>query len=711
MLGEQLIKSDQIGLVEIVKNSYDADATCVSIDFQRFGPDFETQPESVIVITDNGSGMSEDTLRHDWMSPATPAKLRRKKNEASTPRGRTLQGEKGIGRFAVFKLGSQISLTTRFEGAAQESTLTIDISSLDNEPVEPVTETYLADIQATLGRRSPNVFDQTPPGQHGTRLQISKIRSSWNLSKVVSVFKDLERLQPLMWDSEDNPPRKNDFEVYFLQDGADLKLHDARSDHFQAIRDRAVLNVTNGCLDVVDRKINFKLNGRPVSLTIDDPEVRGLRPFKDRFLKENKDAIPQFECGPFGFEFYIFDLSRLAPAEHYLDSEDAKAVREHRIYLYRDGIRVYPYGDPLDDWLQIDVIRGTQSARSMFSNDQTVGYISISQKENPQLRDKTNREGLLESGAATGDFIALIQTVLVYLRSKPYEQYAAANRRAREKKNPPRESVDEQFRSLRSTSLSEKTIQAIDKLESAISSERELAETQVARTQDLAGVGLSVETASHDLIAASAEALRTARLVIAELRQLGLATEYVYTLATSLVQRLEFVDSRFQDVQGLFVSTRQKKGIVDIIQQARKVRSMYSVMHEAKKIKFEIDDAIELKAVTTEAAVLQVLINLVDNATYWLLASTNPERTIRLFKPTSNTLAITDSGPGVLASDEPFIFEAFYSGKGDSGKGLGLYIAREVSARNGFSVNLERLVDERILPGATFVLDFAETVN
>lgn len=398
MLGEQLIKSDQIGLVEIVKNSYDADATCVSIDFQRFGPDFETQPESVIVITDNGSGMSEDTLRHDWMSPATPAKLRRKKNEASTPRGRTLQGEKGIGRFAVFKLGSQISLTTRFEGAAQESTLTIDISSLDNEPVEPVTETYLADIQATLGRRSPNVFDQTPPGQHGTRLQISKIRSSWNLSKVVSVFKDLERLQPLMWDSEDNPPRKNDFEVYFLQDGADLKLHDARSDHFQAIRDRAVLNVTNGCLDVVDRKINFKLNGRPVSLTIDDPEVRGLRPFKDRFLKENKDAIPQFECGPFGFEFYIFDLSRLAPAEHYLDSEDAKAVREHRIYLYRDGIRVYPYGDPLDDWLQIDVIRGTQSARSMFSNDQTVGYISISQKRTPSYVTKPIAKGYLNPG-------------------------------------------------------------------------------------------------------------------------------------------------------------------------------------------------------------------------------------------------------------------------------------------------------------------------
>lgn len=716
MLGEQLIKSDQIALVEIVKNSYDADATHIWVDFRGFGPGFETTRDSAIVVTDNGSGMTEATLRDAWMSPATPAKLNRKRQEPSTKRGRALQGEKGIGRFAVFKLGSVVSLSTRFEDSEVESTLDLDISSLDDDGSQDASgtqkpEPYLEDIKAVLGSQVPSTFVADPPGLHGTRVEIQRVRSSWSQSKVEAAFADLERLQPLMWHGSETPDVTNDFEVRFFRDGVDLNLHDGRSDHFQAILDRAVLQVANGRVDVSGRSISFDLNGRHVDLGLDDPEIRALRPFRDRFLKDGAASRPDFDCGPFTFEFYVFDFGNNAPAENQLDRTDKGLLREHRIYLYRDGVRVYPYGDPDDDWLQIDVIRGTQSARSMFSNDQTVGYVSISQNENPRLRDKTNREGLLEFGAATGDFIALIQTVLAYLRSKPYEQYAAANRRAREQKRPPSQVVDDEFKRLRSLGLGDRAEKSVEKLQSSVTAEREVAQRQIARTQDLAGVGLSVEAASHDLIAASAEALRVSRLVVAELKQLGLTNEYVFTLTSSLVQRLEFVDSRFQDVQGLFVSTRQKKGVVDVLQQARKVRSMYAAMHKAKDIRFEIDDSANFKAKTTEAAVLQALINLVDNATFWLLASIQDTRIIRVFRVGEDTIVVSDNGPGVSAVDEPFIFEAFYSGKGDAGKGLGLYIARDVAARNGFSVDLERVNDERTLGGATFVLRFSEAVS
>lgn len=719
MLGEQLIKSDQIALVEIVKNSYDADATRVWVDFREFGPNYESTTDSAIVITDNGTGMSEATIRDAWMSPATPVKLNRKKTKAITPLGRTLQGEKGIGRFAVFKLGSRISLASRLDGSAQETTLTLDISRLDEDQPRPDetefplndAEFYLDDIKAAIVSRPPEVFLSTPPGMHGTRVEIRSVRSKWDLAKIASAFADLERLQPIMWNDEDGVKDTNDFVVDFSRDGRSLNLHDNRSDNFQVLLDRAVLKVADGRVDTNERVISFKLNGRQVDLDIDGSEVRGLRPFRDRFLKNDPDAIPTFDCGSFGFEFYIFDLLRNAPSEHQLDRHEANVLREHRIYLYRDGVRVYPYGDPDDDWLQIDVIRGTQSARSMFSNDQTVGYVSISQSGNPKLRDKTNREGLLEFGAATGDFIALIQTVLSYLRSKPYEQYTAANRRAREKKQPPGHAVDDQIEKIRSTDLTEQAKLAVDRLEAAVTAEREVARTQVARTQDLAGVGLSVETASHDLIAAGSESLRLARLVLAELKHLGLMTEYVYTLATSLVQRLEFVDSRFQDVQGLFVSTRQKKRVIDVFQHARKVRSMYSAMHKAKDITFEIDETIGLKVMTTEGAILQTLINLVDNSTYWLIASPHRPRTIRFFATDEDTYVLSDNGPGVSSVDEPFIFEPFYSGKGDAGKGLGLYIAREVSLRNGFTVDQMTPQDSRVLPGATFTLKFQETAR
>jgi hypothetical protein len=129
------------------------------------------------------------------------------------------------------------------------------------------------------------------------------------------------------------------------------------------------------------------------------------------------------DCGSFRFGFFVFDLTPQAPAKYQMDSEEKDIVRDHRIYLYRDGIRVYPYGEPDDDWLKIDMYRGTISAGHFLSNDQVVGFVNITQESNPKLKDKTSREGLIEEGNATDDFIVLLQTILAYVRQKPYAQY------------------------------------------------------------------------------------------------------------------------------------------------------------------------------------------------------------------------------------------------------------------------------------------------
>jgi signal transduction histidine kinase len=718
MLGEQLIKNDKIALVELVKNAYDADATRVTVDFRGFGSGLETLPGSTIVITDNGHGMAPEVLRSAWMSPATPEKLRRKARRPTTDSGRILQGEKGIGRFAVFKLGAALTLRTREKSSPEETLLEIDLLEVEQAtsdealllpPGENIgdapEEIYLDQVAAQLQSREPVLFTDEGDMPHGTQIEVGHIRSAWSLKKAQETYADLERVQPIMWRSTAVSP---DFSIEFQADGRNLGFAGDREEEFGAVLERAVLSVTEGEVDIVAREVRFLLNGRPSRLQLDDAEVRALRPFRERFGTAEANPAPEFACGSFGFEFYIFDLSNLAPTENQLDREEKGVLREHRIYLYRDGVRVYPYGDPDDDWLQIDVIRGTQSARSMFSNDQTVGYVSITQRDNPQLQDKTNREGLLELGNATRDFVALIQTVLAYLRSKPYEQYSAANRRAREQKKPIREQVDSHFEELKTGALSLQAQQAVDRLEVAINREREVAEQQIARTQDLAGVGLSVETASHDLIAAGSEALRLARLVVSGLRQLGLTGENVFSIATSLAQRLEFIDSRFADVQGLFVSSRKKRGNVDVAQLARRVGSMYAAMHSAKKIEFEVDPDLELVVNTVEGSVLQAIINLVDNATFWLLASPEPRR-IRVFSSGPRSLSVSDSGPGVSASDEPFIFEPFYSGRGEDGKGLGLYIAREAGSRSGFAVELARSTAPEALGGATFTLVFDES--
>lgn len=710
MLGDQLIKNERIALVELVKNAYDADATLVTVDFVGFGDDYSVQPESAVVITDNGTGMTEEVVRTAWMNPATPSKAIAKDAVARTPRGRVLQGEKGIGRFATFKLGTQVSVVTRAESTPTEITLLVDISGLDeNAEDSRRLEYYLDDVTAIFDKAHPTRFvGQNGDNLHGTQLEIRGLRAQWSEELVTQAFADLDRMQPQLWNGERLASKRSDFEVRFLRDGEDLRLGIARGQEFQDVLERAVLRVTDGRFDSDEKCITFTLNDREITLPLDGSDIRGLRRFRTNFQRQDGTwADPA--CGSFEFEFYVFDFGVSAPARHWLDREDKDRLKEHRIYLYRDGIRVYPYGDRRDDWLEVDAIRGTESARSMFSNDQTVGVVSITQAGNPLLRDKTNREGLLDVGNASQDFVAVLQTILAYLRAKPYEQYAAANRRAKEK-SLRGERFDKHIRALRQDStLPERALQHLDSLETAVLAERELSALQLARTEQLAGVGLSVETASHDLITAGIEAFRIARQIVDELQLLDLRETAVYAMATAQVLRLQFITARFQDVQGLFVSTRQKPSKMDIVALMRRVRSMYGGLHAEEDIKFEIDDSSRLEAVSNEAAILQCFINLVDNATYWLMTSSHHPREIRVFTSGGDTLHITDTGPGVAEQDEPYIFEPFYSGKGETGKGLGLYIARQNGVRSGFSVGVAHRPDERYLSGATFVVKFEKT--
>ena len=143
MLGDQLIKNELIALVELIKNSYDADASWVKVSFIDFAEDYSLTSKSKIIIEDDGCGMDADILRKHWLNPATPDKLRRKTINAKTKKGRILQGEKGIGRFAIFKLGRNIQIITRRcrqdrqgkfsdEGEDIENTLIYDFSKYDD---------------------------------------------------------------------------------------------------------------------------------------------------------------------------------------------------------------------------------------------------------------------------------------------------------------------------------------------------------------------------------------------------------------------------------------------------------------------------------------------------------------------------------------------------------------------------------------------------
>src|ERR1017187_9328092 len=208
MLGDQLIKNERIALVEIIKNAYDADASWVKVTFEGFGSNYEVQPTSKIIIEDDGTGMTKKVLEEDWLSPATPIKKLAKAEKDSTPKGRKLQGEKGIGRFAILKLGKTVSIITRPERSPQEFTLNLDLSHYDDDFLRkdetihsflleeiPISlsvadkVTHIKSEEIILGAR---VERRNP---HGTRIEVSNLRGSWTKSRVDAVYEDLIRLQ------------------------------------------------------------------------------------------------------------------------------------------------------------------------------------------------------------------------------------------------------------------------------------------------------------------------------------------------------------------------------------------------------------------------------------------------------------------------------------------------------------------------------------
>lgn len=134
MLGDQLIKNEQIALIELIKNAYDADADWVKLSFENFGDNLEVLVNSKITIEDNGEGMSLETIEKSWMNPATPNRFVKKGESKKTKKKkRIIQGDKGIGRFSILKLGKNILITTRPENSDVEFEIDYDLSAYDND--------------------------------------------------------------------------------------------------------------------------------------------------------------------------------------------------------------------------------------------------------------------------------------------------------------------------------------------------------------------------------------------------------------------------------------------------------------------------------------------------------------------------------------------------------------------------------------------------
>lgn len=723
MLGDQLIKNERVALGEIIKNSYDADASWVKLTFEGFDENFGQTATSKIIIEDNGFGMTQDIIENHWVNPATPTKLIGKQTKNTTPKGRVIQGEKGIGRFALLKLGRKIDITTRAKGQASELELTLDVSAFTPDFIpkggKPM---FLDELQVVLRSVNPAKKIQECSVKigarklkrrpHGTRIEISHLTSTWSKAKVESIFNDMARLQSIFLPDTKSKQLSAGFELVIYRDDIYQEFATDYQDELDRIvHENSVLQIENGRFEPQTRTIKFDMGKEQRSFSLDDAELTGLKVYRDYLdAKGSPQALGQ-KTGPFEFAFYVFDFSSDAKGKFELDKDDRKLIKEHRIYLYRDGIRVYPYGDKDDDWLGTDMTRGLVRASAFLSNDQVVGYVNITQKGNPDLKDKTSREGLIDNGSAHDDFILLLRIVLAWIRDKPFARYRARVKKGKEvevfKTEQVQQALEEASEAASDNPALQKKVVEATQLYKA---ERRYLIQRAENTEHLAGVGLSVETASHDLMVALTRSLGVVDGLISQTQRQGaLDKAAIQRDLESLRGILSFVQTQMKDVERLFKSSKQKRRPVRIEEMVEKVQRLFEGALKRAQIQVEVSTiGAPLVAHTTDAVVLQLLLNLYDNSLYWLAHAEKPRKILIELNGDEGTLVFSDNGPGIRMEDAPYIFEPFYTGKGEEGRGLGLYIARQLLDRHEYSIALADLKAHKLLRGANFVVTFVK---
>lgn len=729
MLGDQLIKNEIVALTELIKNAYDADAEYCKVNFNMFSENYVNGPQSNIVISDNGYGMSYDVITKHFLNPATAVKtfeggLRKSK------KGRVSQGEKGIGRFSMLKLGKKVVIYSKEEFVADIHKVTFDFSGYSEEFLSDniIDEIFLDEVNVTYEKVSKEELEHDTifaKEDHGTEITINNLKGIWDNKKVKDLKADLVKFSPLEVSSFEVTTNQ-DFTIKIYNNNIeDIYYEDSIQKLKSVIEDKSLYKI-RGDYREIDRTIYFNYieadkDQKSINLPLIEGDItsnefvnklHGLSIYR-KILKHYFSSDARTVCGDFSFEFYIFDFAANANDPYGLNRAEKEIVKNHRVFLYRDNIRVQPYGAPNDDWLQIDRNRASTRASDMFSNDQIIGQIRISKKHNRNLKDKTSREGIIEDNIAFEQLINIVRTLLSLIRSQLYQQYRTKIDKQREvliEKN--RKVNEEKFDYLENVVINnQKALSALSEIKKSIIVQQNVYEKRLNTAESLAGLGLSVEVASHDIM------LTMNRLKdrLGEIR-----TEFDHPLL--IQERLDLIKEevisaeemfaliylKMSDLQQVFVSSKQKAKLILIDDIVKKIQSIYQKQYAKSEIsvRYIYKGISPVKAKIIDAVVYQVFINLFDNSLYWLQQVDYQREVVITYNGDEQTILFSDNGIGVSESDAPYIFEPFYSGKGEEGRGLGLYIAKRLLNRSDYDIELISPNTIESYCGANFLISF-----
>ncbi|WGK61058.1 ATP-binding protein [Halopseudomonas sp. SMJS2] len=689
-LGEELISSETVALIELVKNAYDADAENVLISFSG---DLK-EGSGAIEVIDDGHGMDMNIIRNSWMIIATSTKKDNKKSKSGR---RRVLGEKGIGRFAAARIAEELELFTRTKDQADtESYAVFDWTQFDDDERFLDEILFLADDQTAAeivpGWRLKEFSEKRyRVPYHGTVLRMNRLKHTWEKHDLENLQRGLSRLLSPFYP-------KTDFNIF-------LNLPDERSKFNSRITPPEIIKYPHYVV-----RGEIEADGR-YSLIVQIEEESQPHDFDGYFykvfsdnewvlypstqkpeLQEDPSNQKGVECGPFTFELRIWDRDELENVNQKVGGgirsirKDLDAIAG--INIYRDGFRVLPYGEPDNDWLRLD-IRRVQAPTRRLSNNQITGYISITADKNPDLHDRSNREGLDNNAAYTD-----LQNIMKFVLNETENlRYASKRKKPEQKEQEDQKGLFDppDFNKItdavsRGDTNKKETLDLINKAEADWKNQIKKLQGVLSQYHALATLGGIVDKILHD-----------GRQPLAKIQtEAGLGKEMVEDLLGTNpdVPQLKSFEKSYEKIVG------QSSVLRDVFRRAepfggrkrgrprkyyieelvRDIFQLYEKELKDSSINIDLPDSETLVSIdTTELS--EIFTNLITNSLYWLKSVPETKRNIRVMveRKSSGFLEIifSDTGPGIDPKYKDQIFEPYFSRKPE-GHGLGLCLVGEI---------------------------------
>lgn len=682
LVGRELITNNIIAVFELIKNSYDAFASDVFIEFINFnttGKDEDlnnryikntvvSNSSSKIIISDNGHGMSFNEIKTNWMEIGTTSKediIERHITRGLQTIHRVMNGEKGIGRFGCDKLGSKLKMISTGAKGKETSFLFIDWNLFDDHSKK------LQDIEVDCVVEENKISRQT-----GLSLEISNLRDSWTNADISNLKKQLKKMiSPFAQE-------QNDFNIF-------LKFNDYQE------------KIVNDSFEYATTGIRANLSSKGnLDYTI----------FDESYEQHKNLQIEEPSFGPIEVKILYLD----AAAKRAFARRNGISTREYgNIKLFRDNFRILPYGEMENDWLGIDNKHAQAVFRSLGTRD-IMGYVQITKADNPLLKDATNRQGLNEDTFEFDEFKKFIWTILELLQEHIFNRIKTdAEKQGKViettvddikkdlssfKKELPKIYDDISLPSEQKDLVIEKTLQSFNVIEKNIK-QVEKANKQLSKRLIVMEKIVGTETMLYDLLHAIKNKLDAlnAMVDLLDIEAKKNQTHFDTVASKSIVNEISrMVVAALKRT----APTRRKKENVIL------AHILNSFVEEKKlvypDISISLENVIYYRITCNVDGLRTVLDNLMNNSIK-AIKNKSVKKIILSMEASDGMLKVffEDNGGGINDSDIPFIFNVTFSRTG--GTGIGLASSLQYMKEQGGDISY---VKNGNLGGALFVLSF-----